>query len=79
MTNSLSYTLLFSEISVTSLLSYSCQTPDTNSMQNCLFEKSGDIVTQYIAVLVHNSSLVQQTNEKMVLCNTRSVSEIVNI
>ena len=70
MTNSLSYTLLFSEIAITPitlLLTYFptlCQTLGTNSPQNCLFEESGDIVTHYIAVLAQNSSLVQQTNEK---------------
>ena len=36
------------------------------------------IVTQYIAVVVHHYSLIQETNEKVVLCNARSVSEIFN-
>ena len=81
----LSYSLLFCAIAITSLLCYwyiisnLCQILGTNSLQKSLFEKWGDIVTQYIAVLVHHSSLIQQTPEKVVLCNTMSLSEIVNI
>ena len=84
-TNWLSYTLLFTAIAITLLLCYwqivsnFCQTLGTNSLQKCLFEKWGDIVTQYIAVLVHHSSVIQQTHEKVVLCNTKSVLEIFNI
>ena len=80
-TNWLSYTLLFSAIGITSLLCYwynisnFCQILGTNSLQKSLFEKWGDIVTQYIAVLVHHSSLIEQTHEKVVLCNTMSLSE----
>ena len=72
----LSYTLLFSAIAVTSLLCYwyiisnFCQILGTNSLQKSLFEKWGDTVTQYIAALVHHSSLIEQTHEKVVLCNT---------
>ena len=84
-TNWLSYTLWFTAISITSLLCYwhiisnFCHTWGTNSLQKCIYEKWGDIVTQYIIVLVCHSSLIQQTHEKVVFCNTRSVSEIVNI
>ena len=34
---------------------------------------------QYITVVVHHSILIQETDEKVVLYNARSVSEIVNI
>ena len=84
-TNWLSYAVLFTAIAITSLLCYwhiisnFCQTLGTHRVQTCFFEKWGDIVTQYIAELIHHSSLIQQTQEKVVLCNTRSVSKIVNI
>ena len=83
--NWLSYTLLFSAIAITSLLCYwyiisnFYQILGTNSLQESLFEKWGDILTQYIAVMVHHSSLVQGTHAKVVLCNTMSLSEMVNI
>ena len=81
----MSYSLWLTPIAIISLLWYwyivvnFCNILGTHSVQTCLFEKWGDIVTQYIAVVVHHSSLIQETDEKVVLCNARSVSEIVNI
>ena len=68
--NWLSYTLLLCSIAVTSLLCYwyiisnFCQIWGTNSLQKSFFKRWGEIVTQYIAVLVHHSNLIQQTHEK---------------
>ena len=81
-TNWLSYTIWFTAIAIISLLCYwhiisnFCQTWGTHSLQKCLYEKWGDIVTQYITVLVHHSSLIQQTHEKVVISNTRSVQKL---
>ena len=46
------------------ILSKSCQTLGKSSLQNCSFEKSGDIVTDYIVGLAPDSNLIQETNEK---------------
>ena len=81
----MSYSLLLTPIAIISLLWYwyilanFCNILGTLSVQTCLFETWGNIVTQYIAVVVHHCSLRQETDRKMVLCNARSVSEIVNI
>ena len=81
----MSYSLLLSPIAIISLLWYCyivanfCHILGTHSIQTCLFETLGDIVTQYIAVVVHHYSLILEIDEKVVLCNARSVSEIVNI
>ena len=81
----MSYSLLLTAIAIISWLWYwylvanFCHILGTHGVQACLFETWGDIVTQYIAIVVHYYSLIQETDEKVVLCNARSVSEIVNI
>ena len=83
-TNWLSHSLLFTAIAITSLLCYwyivanFCKILGTHHVQTFIW-KWGDMVTQYMTVLVDHSSLIQQTHEKVVSCNSRSVSEIVNI
>ena len=84
-TNWMSYSLWLTPIPIISLLWYwyivanFCNISGTHCVQTCLFETWGDIVKQYIAVVVHHYSFIQETDEKVVLCNARSVSEIVNI
>ena len=69
-TNCMSYSLFWTHIAIISWLWYwdivvnFCNILQTHCVETCLFHTWGDIVTQYITVVLHHSSLIQETDKK---------------